>query len=181
MADNNGQLPREELREDEERVRRRLALEIVFIVFLGITVLGALIAALGYDMVSARAPLVIIVPLLVLIAIQFNRTRKLAENNVMIEQVSRALKGGNGDFNKIIGFIGLMAALLVLIWFAGHYVGISVFMFVLLRLISREHSVLALVVAIGVTVLIYFLFEHGFNIELYRGFLPRLLTRDGFL
>lgn len=181
MSDNNGQPPQEELREDEELLRRRLALELVFIAFLGITVVGALIAALNYDLVSARTPLVIMVPLLVLIAIQFNRTRKLAENHVVIEQVSRALRGGNGDFNRIIGFIGLMAALLFLIWFAGHYVGISVFMFVLLRTISREHPVLALVVAIGVTVLIYFLFEHGFNIELYRGFLPRLLMRDAFL
>ena len=74
-----------------------------------------------------------------------------------------------------------MALLLLLIYVAGHYVGISVFMFVLMYWISREHPVLALVVSIGVTVLIYFLFEHGFSIELYRGYIPRLLSRYGVI
>ncbi len=52
-------------------------------------------------------------------------------------------------------------------------------MFVLLYWISREHPILSLIVAFGVTVLIYFLFEEGFNIQLYRGYLPRLLMRYG--
>ncbi|MFQ5981748.1 MAG: tripartite tricarboxylate transporter TctB family protein [Woeseiaceae bacterium] len=72
-----------------------------------------------------------------------------------------------------------MSLLLILIYVAGHYVGISVFMFVLMYTISREHPIFALIVSVGVTVLIYFLFEHGFNIELYRGYIPGLLARSG--
>jgi hypothetical protein len=72
-----------------------------------------------------------------------------------------------------------MTFLLLLIYVGGHYVGISVFMFVLMRWVSNERPILALLVSIGVTVLIYFLFEHGFNIELYRGYIPNLLGRHG--
>ena len=72
-----------------------------------------------------------------------------------------------------------MSFLLLLIYVAGHYVGISVFMFVLMYWVSNERPIFALLVSIGVTVLIYILFEHGFNIELYRGYIPRLLGRYG--
>ena len=52
-------------------------------------------------------------------------------------------------------------------------------MFVMVHWVSRERPILALLVSVGVTVLIYFLFEHGFNIELYRGYIPRLLGSYG--
>lgn len=170
--------PREPQSEAERQ--KRIALELVFISIVGLFVLGGFISAIGYDFVSARAPIVIMVPLLVLIALQFNKSRKQAENHVLLHELSHALKGDNGDFNSVARFIAFMALLLLLIFVAGHYVGISVFMFVLMYWISREHPLLALAVSIGVTVLIYLLFEYGFNIELYRGYVPRLLARDGF-
>ena len=67
-----------------------------------------------------------------------------------------------------------MVLLLLLILVAGHYAGIAAFMFVLLRLISKESLDLSLLISIGVTISIYFLFEHGFNIELYRGLIFKL-------
>ena len=167
----------QETPEQHEQAQKKVALELIFISFIGLVVIGGFVAALGYDFVSARAPLVIMVPLLILIAYQFNKTRRQAENHVIVRHVSLALKGQNPDFNSVARFIGFMSLLLLLIWLAGHYVGIFVFMFVLLYWISREHPVLALLVSVGVTVLIYFLFEHGFNIELYRGYIFRLLSR----
>lgn len=174
MADD-----RKAARGHDAGAQRKIALELVFISIIGVIVLGGFVSALNYDFISARAPLVIMVPLLILIAVQFNRTRKQAEHHVVVHQLAYALKGQNSEFNSVIRFIAFMALLLLLIFVAGHYVGISVFMFVLMYWISREHPALALVVSIGVTVLIYLLFEHGFSIELYRGYIPRLLSRYG--
>jgi len=166
-----------EASQQHEKVQKKVALELIFISFIGLVVIGGFVVALGYDFVSARAPLVIMVPLLILIAYQFNKTRRKAENHVIVKHVSLAFKGRDPEFNSVARFIGFMSLLLLLIWLAGHYVGISVFMFVLLYWISREHPILSLLIAVGVTVLIYFLFEHGFNIELYRGYIFRLLSR----
>jgi hypothetical protein len=163
--------------EHDETAQNNVVLELVFITFIGLVVTGALVAALNYDFISARAPLVIMVPLLILIAMQFNKTRKRAEHRLVFTQLSQSFKGRNSEFNSVFLFVAYMTFLLLLIYVAGHYVGISVFMFVLMRWISGERPVFALLVSIGVTVLIYFLFEHGFNIELYRGYIPNLLGR----
>ena len=163
--------------QDELQSRRKAVLELCFISLLGVAIVSAFIAALTYDYVSARAPLFIMVPLLILIGIQFNRSRKQAHTRDLVAELSLAVKGENSDFNSVAGFIGLMILLLLLIYVAGHYIGISVFMFVLLRWISKEHPILSLLIAVGVTVIIYFLFEHGFNIELYRGYIFRILSR----
>lgn len=157
----------------------KAALELMFISIIGLLVVGAFVAALNYDFVSARAPLVIMVPLLILIGMQLHKTRKQAAQGVVFERLTQALRGHNSEFNSVLRFVAFMSLLLILIYVAGHYVGISVFMFVLMYTISREHPIFALIVSVGVTVLIYFLFEHGFNIELYRGYIPGLLARSG--
>ena len=149
--------------------------------FTGLVVIGALIAALNYDFVSARAPLIIIVPLLILIAVQFNKKRREAQQLGVFEQLSHAVKGDNGELNSVLRFILFMTLLLLLIYVAGHYVGASVFMFALMYWISGEKFLLSILVSIGVTVLLYFLFEQGFNIELYRGYILRLLADYGLI
>jgi len=164
---------------NDEMTQNSVVLELVFISFIGLVVIGAFIAALNYDFVSARAPLVVMVPLLILIGMQFNKTRKQAEQQFVLGQLTQALRGRNSNFNSVLRFVAFMTFLLLLIYVAGHYVGISVFMFVLMHWVSKERPILALLVSVGVTVLIYFLFEHGFNIELYRGYIPRLLGSYG--
>ncbi|MFQ5981747.1 MAG: hypothetical protein ACE5KS_00080 [Woeseiaceae bacterium] len=52
----------------------KAALELMFISIIGLLVVGAFVAALNYDFVSARAPLVIMVPLLILIGMQLHKT-----------------------------------------------------------------------------------------------------------
>ena len=163
----------------DEAAQKSVVLELVFISFVGLVVGGAFIVALNYDFVSARAPLVIMVPLLILIPMQFNKMRRQAGHDVLLNELGHAFKGRNSKFNSVLRFIAYMTLLLLLIYVAGHYVGISVFMFVLMYWISRERPILALLVSVGVTVLIYFLFEHGFNIELYRGYIFKLLGRYG--
>ena len=103
--------------------------------------------------------------------------RRQVGHDVLLNQLSHAFKGRNSKFNSVLRFIAYMTLLLLLIYVAGHYVGVSVFMLVLMHWVTKERPILALLVSVGVTVLIYFLFEHGFNIELYRGYIPRLLGR----
>jgi len=162
------------LKSSEER--RKSALELCFIILVGLSVMGGFFAALTYDFVSARAPLFVMVPLLLLIFVQMNRTRRQARDRSVMAELSWAFSGKNPEFNAVAGFIGLMVLLLLLIYVVGHYVGISVFMLILLRLLSKESWVLSLTITVVVTALIYMLFEHGFNIELYRGYIFRMLS-----
>jgi len=165
--------PREESHASLE-ARRRAALELCFIAFVGLSVAAAFIAALSYDFISARAPLVVMVPLLLLIGVQITRTLKLPEAGSFVREISSALRGQSSSFNIVAEFIGMMALLLFAIYLVGHYVGVSIFMLLLLRRRSKESWLLSLVLTIGVTLSIYLLFEHGFNIELHRGYFFRL-------
>lgn len=158
----------------DNEVQDKSTLEMCFISLVGIAVISAFIAALGYDFVSARTPLCIMVPLLILIGVQFNRTRKAVHVKAVLSDLSQVIKGRNESFNSVAGFVGWMVLLLLLILVTGHYAGIAVFMFILLRLIARESMLLSLILSVGVTVIIYVLFEHGFNIELYRGLFYKL-------
>lgn len=160
----------------ETERKNKSVLELFFISLTGIFVIGAFVAALGYDIVSARTPLCIMVPLLILIGVQFNRTRKAVCAEAVKSELSRVFGGRHEGFNTIAAFIGWMILLLLLILVAGHYAGIAVFMFILLRFVAKERLQLSLLISSGVTVIIYLLFEHGFNIELYRGFAYELWT-----
>ena len=147
----------------------KTTLELLFITLLGLAFGGAFIAALSYNFSSAQAPLVILVPLLLLSGAQINRTRKTTKTKTVVSDVSYALRGKNPKFSKAAGMAGWIVMLMLLIFIAGHYVGIAAFMFFLLNVISKEGRLLSALVSVGVTVVIYFLFEHGFNIEMYRG------------
>ena len=144
-------------------------LELFFITLLGLAFGCALIAALTYDSISAQAPLVILGPLLLLIGAQISRTRKATDAKTVVTDFSCAVRGKNPNFSKAAGMTGWIVMLMMLIYIAGHYVGIAAFMFILLNVISKEGRLLSALVSAGVTVVIYFLFEHGFNIEMYRG------------
>ncbi len=154
----------------------KATLELCFLSCIGIVVLSAFVTALNYDIVSARAPLVVMVPLLILLAAQIRRTIGSNRQDVPLAELSQAVRGQNRDLNVAIGFIAWMALLLVLIFVVGHYAGMTAFMFVLLRLVSKETTRLSVLVTASVTIAVYLLFEHVFNIELYRGLLLRLLA-----
>ena len=147
----------------------KTTLELLFITLLGLAFGGAFIAALSYNFSSAQAPLVILVPLLLLIGAQINRTRKATKAKTVVSDFSYAVRGKNPKFSKAASMTAWIVMLMLLIYIAGHYVGIATFMFILLNVISKEGRLLSASVSVGVTVVLYFLFEHGFNIEMYRG------------
>ena len=151
-------------------------LELIFVVLIGLAVSAALVAALGYAFVSARTPLVILVPLLILIGAQINRTKKATNATTIMSDLSQVMKGKNRKFNMIAGMVGLIVLLMLVIFFAGHYVGVATFMYILINVISKESKLLSVLVSIGITAILFVLFEIGFNIELYRGLIYNFLS-----
>ncbi len=162
--------------EADEVTENNTTLELFFVVLIGLAFVAALIAALNYDFVSARTPLVILVPLLILIGAQINRTRKATNAEAIKSSLSRVAAGKDRKFNMAAGMSGWIVMLMLLIFFAGHYVGVATFMYILLNVISKESKLLSALVSTGVTAILYVLFEIGFNIELYRGLIYNFLS-----
>lgn len=148
-------------------------LELAFITITGVLVVCAFITALTYEGSSGIAPLCIMVPLLVLIGFHFRRTLRASHLGRVVSELTSVIKGGNRIFNGGVVFIGWMVALVGLIFLVGHYIGIAVFMFILLRVVSKESMVMSAGVSVSVTLIIYLLFEYAFRIEMYRGLLVR--------
>ena len=165
-------------RVEEESVANKVILELCFIVVVGLIVAAAFISALSYDLVSARTPLIIMVPLLILIGGHFIRVKTASRNIDVPSILSLVARGGNQNFNIVAGFVGWMVLLLALITVAGHYVGIAALMFILLRIISKEEMLLSLAITTGVTLMIFILFEYGFDIELCRGAIYTIWAGD---
>lgn len=159
---------------------KKKTLELCFSIFVGILVLAAFISALTYDFVSARTPIFILIPLLILAGLQIKRSwDTLSEEDDIKLDLIKVLSLKNKEFNGITGFFGWMVFLLVLIFITGHYVGIAVFMFFLMNMVAEEKLSLSVIVSIVVTIIIYMLFEHLFNIELYRGLIFRIWSGYG--
>lgn len=152
-----------------KRAAGRDTLELCVLAVTGVIVASAFVAALTYDRVSARAPLFVMVPLLILIGFQLKRTMAVVRRQRLLDDLGTVARGQSVEFNSVLTFIGWMVALLGLIFVAGHYVGIAAFMLTLLRGYAKESLRLSLLTTAGVTIIIYALFEHGFNIPLYRG------------
>jgi len=168
-------------RVDVENEPDRSTPELCFIAVVSLIIVAAFISALGYEFVSARTPLVIMVPLIILTGMQFVRVIKASRGVDVASDLSIVAKGNSKAFNRAAGFVGLMALLLALIVVAGHYAGIAIVMFVLLRLVSKEEMLFSLALTAGVTVVIFLLFELGFDIELHRGAIIRILSGDAGL
>jgi hypothetical protein len=156
----------------------RATLELYFIGVVSLIVIAAFISALGYEIVSARTPIVIMVPLIILIGVQLVRAIKASRVVDVSSVLSSVAKGNSKKFNRVAGFIGWMALLLALIIVAGHYAGIAILMFILLRLVSKEEILFSLALSAGVTIVIFLLFELGFDIELHRGAIFRIWAGD---
>ncbi len=159
-----------------DRDARRIVLDFFFILVVALIVVAAFISALGYEFISARTPIVIMVPLCILIGTQVVRAKKALRTGDVWPVLSAIASGNNKLFNRTITFIGWMLLLLVLIVSIGHYAAIAIVMFLLLKVVSKERLVFSLLLTTGITVVIFLLFELGFDIELHRGMISRLLA-----
>jgi putative tricarboxylic transport membrane protein len=149
-------------------------LQLFFVSMLGLVIVSALIEAWGYSTSSALAPLIILVPLLVLVGFQLMHYVSAARGLNIIGTVAQVAGGHNITFNKIVVFCIWIVFLLMLIFVAGHYAGIAAFMYILLKYIAKEKTLLAVTIAVGVTLFIYILFEQVLGMELYRGMIYRI-------
>lgn len=158
---------------DDGKARASVMLELSFIIFCGIVLLGAFIACLTYDLVSALAPLCILVPLLILMGMQIKRTVSQALSKGLTSREFFEVLGGNSSkFNSTVKLVGWLLFLLGLIYVAGHYLAILLFQLLLLRKVAKESWTTTLLVSTVVTAIVYLLFSKVFTIELYPGLIP---------
>lgn len=154
----------------------KATMELLFVALVGVVVIAALLTSLTYDLHSALAPLCIIVPLLILTGVQFNRARKAVAMSEVRRDLLEALRGQRATATAVFRLMGWMLFLLLSIYLLGHYAGMFVFMLLLLRVVAKEKLLTSLLITFSVTFVIFLLFELLFNIELYRGVIPGLFT-----
>lgn len=162
--------------EDEgktESQNNRFALEVCFLAVLGIIVLGAFLQALSYPLVSARTPFVIMVPLLALIAFQAFRLLQMRGSYHPLATIRNVLAGHVPFVRKLAGLHVWMLGLFVMINLAGHYIALATFIFMLVWREAKERLLLAVVLSLATTAVMFGLFEYGFHIGLYPGLIYR--------
>ena len=157
----------------DDKVVNRSALEQAALLLTAGFTLAALIAAIGYDFSSSRPLFVILVPLIFLVLVQIYRTMKQGDIETSLNVIKAALGGQIVDFAVSVKFFMLLLALLVCIYILGHYAGLILAMFYLIRVHGGESMKISLIVPIVTAVALFALFELVFSIELFQGQLYR--------
>lgn len=153
-----------------------LTLEIVFLVAIGLVVLASFFEALTYQLVSARTPFVIMVPLFALIAIHGVRLYRRREQADVGDRLKLALAGGIQGLNKVVLVtLSLVVMLLIIVAF-GHFIGLGALCFFLMWKLGGVPFGRSVLVMLGTLVAIYLIFELAFDLELYRGLLFRWMA-----
>ena len=157
----------------DDKVVNRSALEQAALLLTAGFTLAALIAAIGYDFSSSRPLFVILVPLIFLVLVQIYRTMKQGDIETSLNVIKAALGGQIVDFAVSVKFFILLLALLVCIYVLGHYAGLMLAMFYLIRVHGGESMKISLIVPIITAVALFALFDLVFSIELFQGQLYR--------
>jgi len=157
----------------DDKVVNRSALEQAALLLTAGFTLAALIAAIGYDFSSSRPLFVILVPLIFLVLVQIYRTMKQGDIETSLNVIKAALGGQIVDFAVSVKFFILLLALLVCIYVLGHYAGLMLAMFYLIRVHGGESMKMSLIVPIITALALFALFELVFSIELFQGQLYR--------
>ena len=157
---------------DDKAVNRSALEQAALLLTAGFT-LAALIAAIGYDFSSSRPLFVILVPLIFLVLVQIYRTMKQGDIETSLNVIKAAFGGQIIDFAVSVKFFILLLALLVCIYVLGHYAGLMLAMFYLIRVHGGESMKISLIVPIITAVALFALFELVFSIELFQGQLYR--------
>lgn len=157
----------------DDKVVNRSALEQAALILTAGFTLAALIAAIGYDFSSSRPLFVILVPLIFLVLVQIYRTMKQGDIETSLNVIKAALGGQIVDFAVSVKFFILLLALLVCIYLLGHYAGLMLAMFYLIRVHGGESMKMSLIVPIITALALFALFELVFSIELFQGQLYR--------
>ena len=157
----------------EYAANRLVALELTSLVLVGLLTVGALVTAIGYDLSSSRPLFVILVPLVLLIAVQIYRTMRVAGHGQVFPVINAAFSGRIRDFAVASRFLVMLLALLLCIYILGHYAGLLLAMFYLIRIHGGESLKMALAVPVITAIALFGLFDLVFSIELFQGQLYR--------
>ena len=158
---------------DKDKRGNLFALEVCFLAFIGIIVVVAFLEATTYKIVSSRTPFVVMVPLLILIVIHAMRLWRARSAFDTRRHIITALAGKNAIINKVLVFSGWMIGMVTIITLMGHYAGVFAFCLILMRFFGAESWKLTLFVSAGTVLFLFSVFEIAFNIDLYRGLIPR--------
>lgn len=148
---------------------RQLALELTSLCLLGVMSVAALITALGYDFSSSRPLFVILLPLIVLIAVQLLRIVRAPGADEVIDIVKAAVAGKIADFSSAIEFTIILLLLLFTIYILGHYAALCLAMFYLIRMHGGESLKISILTPLITCILLFGLFDAVFGIELFQG------------
>lgn len=150
-------------------IKINLGADMVFTLILALIVGVFFIDALDFHPVSARAPLIVMVPLVILFIIHLIKLRKQTNFSEVKEFLSTIFKGNNENYKKIVQLTFWMIVFMVFIYAFGYYVSSALFLLILLRFISKEKWRLTLSLMLVVPFVLFLLFEVLLGLELYRG------------
>lgn len=159
---------------DLEDKNRHKASELLFVAFLAITVISAMIAMLDYSFLAARPPLVTAIPLAILILIHGLNLYLKPPSISVLREIKNLFLGASKNSYRVIAIFAWMILFLMFVIIFGHYPGMWVFIFILMKFVSAETTKLALGVSIGTTGFIYLIFTFVLGIELYDGVVSML-------
>ena len=152
-------------------------LNLLFCAFLIILLVVFFIAAIDYSSASRRAPLVVMVPLILMVVgqagvtvVKIRRTKSAGTLGTVLKEMD---PGAVSRGAKILVWLVL---LLLFFYFAGHLGGTALFLLIFTRFVSKESTRTAILVAVGVTICIYILFERILLISLHEGWIYYMVT-----
>lgn len=146
-----------------------LAADFVFTIFLGILVVVFFIEASDYAWMSAIAPYIVMVPLLLLLVIHAIKLGRNVSWNA-VTQFTKTLVTVSSEAYRKIGMVILWTVvLIVLMYLTGYYVGSLIYLFVMLRMVARESWSTSVSLMVSIPVALYIVFEMILGLQLYRG------------
>jgi Kef-type K+ transport system membrane component KefB len=144
-------------------------------VVLGVTAIGYMVIASGFeDNTSSEAPMLYGTVLLALSVLVF--LLALAPGLKAAPKRSRTKHQG-GPFAWRVSFeiFGLIAAFIALVFCAGFYVAIPVFLFLFLKYISQLSAVKSLICAAVAYGFVWAIFSYFLHLEVFTGYIARHL------
>lgn len=131
--------------------------------------------AWGYSSRARLVPLVVLIPALILTAVQLWQSYRAPDapgGQAGKEEDELELEA---PFDQEMRVLGCFVFAVVLLWFSGFLIGMPVFLAIFLRWWGKESWPLSLSVAGLVTLGTYLSLEIGFHLVLYRGWLFSLI------
>ena len=156
---------------------RILVFDLLFRIFLLLLLAVFFIAATDYSPASRRAPLVIMVPVFIMVAVQtWANVVRIRRMRADAPPGSIKIKMEAADVSKGAQILIWLVLLLLFFYVAGHLGGTALFLLIFIRYVSRESLRTAISVAAGVTLGLYILFEKILMITLYEGWIYYMIT-----